>query len=90
VGLQCTRLTPDRRRRIILQRDVAIEVGETLDSLIRRTKRLGAHVIAEAIDLIKSELCNTEKSGFRGLVLFISNQERCQRLQEKGTQNTIT
>lgn len=40
--------------RIILQRDVEILPGETLDSLIKRTKKIGAHFMVEAIDLIKS------------------------------------
>jgi methionyl-tRNA formyltransferase len=40
--------------RIILQKEVDVETSETLDSLIRRTKKLGAHYMIEAIDLIKS------------------------------------
>ena len=40
--------------RIILQKDVDILPGETLDSLIKRTKKIGAHFMIEAINLIKS------------------------------------
>lgn len=40
--------------RIIIQEQVAIEPDETLDSLIRRTKRIGAHVMCRALDLICS------------------------------------
>jgi methionyl-tRNA formyltransferase len=41
--------------RIILQEKVPIEAGETLDSLIRRTKRLGARVMLRALDAISNE-----------------------------------
>ena len=40
--------------RIILQKEVQIEPNECLDSLIRRTKRIGAQYMIEAIDKIKS------------------------------------
>ena len=40
--------------RIILQREVDIESGETLDALIKRTKRIGAHLMIEAIEMIRS------------------------------------
>jgi methionyl-tRNA formyltransferase len=40
--------------RIILQKEVDIDSNETLDSLIRRTKRMGAHCMIEAINMIKS------------------------------------
>jgi methionyl-tRNA formyltransferase len=40
--------------RIILQKEVAIQPDETLDSLIKRTKRIGAHFMIEAIDMIRS------------------------------------
>lgn len=39
--------------RIIMQKGVDIIPGETLDSLIKRTKKIGAHMIIEAINLIK-------------------------------------
>jgi len=35
--------------RIILQRDVEVQPRETLDSLMGRTKRIGAHCVADAI-----------------------------------------
>jgi len=40
--------------RIILQKEVDINSNETLDSLMRRTKRMGAHYMVEAINMIKS------------------------------------
>jgi methionyl-tRNA formyltransferase len=40
--------------RIVLQKEVDIRPDETLDSLIRRTKGIGAHLMIEAIDQIKS------------------------------------
>jgi methionyl-tRNA formyltransferase len=40
--------------RIILQEPVAIETGETLENLIRRTKRIGAHVMNQALGMIRS------------------------------------
>jgi methionyl-tRNA formyltransferase len=40
--------------RIILQREVDILPSETLDSLIKRTKRIGARVMIEALDTIRS------------------------------------
>ena len=40
--------------RIILQKDVPIAKNESLESLIKRTKRIGAQVMIEAIDLIQS------------------------------------
>lgn len=40
--------------RIILQKEVKILAGETLDSLIKRTKREGAHLMIEAIKRLKT------------------------------------
>ncbi|MFX0199133.1 MAG: methionyl-tRNA formyltransferase [Candidatus Hodarchaeota archaeon] len=40
--------------RIILQKEVDINPNETLDSLLKRTKRMGAHYMIEAINMIKS------------------------------------
>lgn len=40
--------------RIILQREVDIEPDESLDSLIKRTKRLGAHLVIDAIEAIRA------------------------------------
>ena len=39
---------------IILQKEVAVNPGESLDTLIKRTKRLGAHCMAEAIERIRN------------------------------------
>jgi methionyl-tRNA formyltransferase len=38
---------------IILQKQIPINPGESLDTLIRRTKRLGAQCMVEAIDMLK-------------------------------------
>jgi len=40
--------------RIILQSQVDIEPDETLDALIKRTKRIGAHLMIEAIEMIRT------------------------------------
>ncbi len=40
--------------RIILQREVDIPPSETLESLIRKTKRIGARVMIEALDAIRA------------------------------------
>lgn len=40
--------------RIILQKDVDMNPNETLESIIKRTKRMGAHFMAEAIERIKT------------------------------------
>jgi methionyl-tRNA formyltransferase len=40
--------------KIIVQEDVAIKPKETLDSLIRRTKKIGAYLMIKAINMIKS------------------------------------
>lgn len=39
---------------IILQKEVAVIPGESLDALIKRTKRLGAHCMAEAIEMVRT------------------------------------
>jgi methionyl-tRNA formyltransferase len=39
---------------IILQRQVLINPGESLDALIKRTKRLGAHYMVEAIEMARN------------------------------------
>ncbi len=38
---------------IILQKKVTVIAGESLDALIKRTKRLGAHCMAEAIERVR-------------------------------------
>lgn len=50
--------------RIILQKEVDIEPRESLDALIKRTKRLGAHLMIEAIEKIRN-----------GNVKYIENKE---------------
>ena len=41
---------------ILLQKETPIQPGETLDSLIRRTKKIGANMMIEAIEGLKSGL----------------------------------
>ena len=38
---------------ILLQKEVPVEADESLDHLIKRTKRMGAHFIMEALELIR-------------------------------------
>ena len=40
--------------KIILQKEVDIDPNESLDSLIKRTKKIGAYYMIEAINMIKS------------------------------------
>jgi methionyl-tRNA formyltransferase len=55
VGITIHRINPKiDEGEIILQKQVPVEPGESLDALIRRTKRLGAHYMVEAIDLVKT------------------------------------
>ena len=50
-----TRSTPKiDEGEIILQKQVLINPGESLDALIKRTKRLGAHYMVEAIEMIRN------------------------------------
>jgi len=42
------------RGHIILQNEIPLQPAESLDSLIKRTKRLGSHCVAEAFSLIRS------------------------------------
>jgi methionyl-tRNA formyltransferase len=54
VGVTVHEMTPELDDgRILLQREVDLEQGETLDSVIRRTKQLGAHMIVEVVDRIE-------------------------------------
>jgi len=39
---------------IILQKQVPLKAGESLDEVIRRTKQLGAHFMAEAIEMVRN------------------------------------
>jgi len=43
---------------IILQRQIPIEKCDSLDSLIKRSKKVGAHCIIEALDMIKNDRLN--------------------------------
>lgn len=55
VGVTIHRMSPKiDEGDIILQREIAVDPGESLDELIRRTKRLGAHYMVEAIGMMKS------------------------------------
>jgi methionyl-tRNA formyltransferase len=55
VGITIHRINPKiDEGEILLQRMVPVEPGESLDALIRRTKRLGARYMVEAIELVKT------------------------------------
>jgi len=54
VGITIHKINPKiDEGEIILQRQVLINPSESLDALIRRTKRLGAHSMIEAIEMLK-------------------------------------
>lgn len=54
VGITIHKISPKiDEGEIILQRQVLINPSESLDGLIKRTKRLGAHYMAEAIEMIR-------------------------------------
>ena len=55
VGITVHRINPKiDEGEIILQKQVPIKAGESLDDLIRRTKCLGAHAMVEAIENIRN------------------------------------
>lgn len=54
VGITIHRINPRiDEGEIILQKEAAVIPGESLDVLIKRTKRLGAHCMAEAIEMVR-------------------------------------
>ena len=54
VGLTIHKINPRiDEGEIILQKEIPVESGESLDHLIKRTKRLGAHSMIEAIEVLK-------------------------------------
>lgn len=56
VGITIHKINPKiDEGEIILQKQVPVESEESLDALIMRTKRLGAHYMAEAIDLLRKD-----------------------------------
>jgi methionyl-tRNA formyltransferase len=55
VGITIHKINPKiDEGEIILQKQVPIESGESLDRLIKRTKHLGAHYMVEAIDMMRN------------------------------------
>lgn len=55
VGITIHKINPKiDEGEIILQRQVLINPSESLDALIKRTKRLGAHYMLEAIEMIRN------------------------------------
>jgi methionyl-tRNA formyltransferase len=54
VGITIHKINPKvDQGEIILQRQVPIKPGESLDALIKRTKQLGAHFMVEAIEMVR-------------------------------------
>ena len=47
---------------ILLQRQIPVVPGESLDELIKRTKRAGAHLMVEAIESLKKGENHFEKN----------------------------
>jgi len=55
VGITIHKINPKvDQGEIILQRQVPIKPGESLDALIKRTKQLGAHLMVEAIEMVRN------------------------------------
>jgi methionyl-tRNA formyltransferase len=55
VGITIHKINPKiDEGEIILQKQVPIESGESLDRLIKRTKHLGAHYMVEAIEILRN------------------------------------
>ena len=71
--------------RIILQKDVDIHPNETLDSLIKRTKKIGAHYMIEAINMIKSGNVNyIENVATEGSYFSFPTRENVKGFKRKG------
>lgn len=71
--------------RIILQREVDIEPGETLDSLIKRTKRIGAHIMIEAIEMIRAGTVNyLENKESEGSYFSFPTREDVREFKKRG------
>lgn len=63
VGITIHKINPKiDEGEIILQRQVLINPNESLDGLIKRTKRLGAHYMAEAIKMIRNGTVRYKKN----------------------------
>jgi methionyl-tRNA formyltransferase len=71
--------------RIILQEKVPIETGETLDKLIRRTKRLGAQVMIRALEAIRTETVEyLENSAEAGSYFSFPTRQDVVEFQRRG------
>jgi methionyl-tRNA formyltransferase len=71
--------------RILLQKDVDILPNETLDSLIKRTKRMGAHFMIEAINMIKSgSVKYSENDPAKGSYFSFPTREDVKEFKRKG------
>ena len=71
--------------RIILKEGVDIQPNETLDSLIKRTKRIGAHFMIEAIDMIKSGTAEyQENPATEGTYFSFPTREDVKEFKKRG------
>ncbi|SPP99503.1 Fmt: predicted methionyl-tRNA formyltranserase [Candidatus Sulfobium mesophilum] len=71
--------------RIILQRDVDILPSDTLDSLIKRTKRIGARVMIEALDAIRSDCVQyKENNAVEGSYFSFPTREDIREFKSRG------
>jgi methionyl-tRNA formyltransferase len=71
--------------RIILQKDVDIRPEETLDSVIKRTKKIGAHFMVEAIELIKSgKVDYKENPATEGTYFSFPTREDVKKFKRRG------
>ena len=70
---------------IILQKQVPINSGESLDALIKRTKRLGAHAMVEAIGLIRNgEVRYQENKPEKGSYYSFPTSENVRKFRAMG------
>lgn len=71
--------------RIILQKEVDINQNETLDSLMKRTKRIGAHYMIEAINMIKSgNFKYMENDAMQGSYFSFPTREHVKEFKRRG------
>jgi len=73
---------------IILQREEEVFPGETLESLMSRTKRIGAHCMKEAIDIVKNGNANyRENAAGHGSYFSFPSREDVREFKRRG--NTL-
>lgn len=86
VGITIHEITPKiDNGRIILQKEVDIYPNETLDSLIKRTKKIGAHFMIEAINMIKTgNIKYVENIAAKGSYFSFPTREDVREFKRRG------